>query len=144
MNPARDVPAPVTQSSAEPTISRESDPLSGRAEVDSHRQEGHKDQDAASLLEPEPLVLTAPRELEYVYEVGAEETCTEGGRGLVDEVDESLLDAADLVPLEEAGDEVLAFEVRSASRLESDVRHAGRASFAEVDIRKHERAHGVE
>jgi UDP-N-acetylmuramoylalanine--D-glutamate ligase len=63
--------------------------------------------------EVEPLVLTAPRELEYVFEVSAEEASTEGFRDLdVDEA-EFILNEDDLSEAETVEDEAFAYEVRS-------------------------------
>lgn len=61
---------------------------------------------------PEPPRLSAPRELEYVYEVSAEEISPGPAPGLGDEIEEPVYDAGKMADVEPVEDEVLAFEVR--------------------------------
>ena len=65
--------------------------------------------------ESETLVLTAPRELEYVFEVSAEESSAKGSRGPIDEVDDFVLDEGDLSAAENVKNDTFAYEVRAAS-----------------------------
>ena len=106
-------------------------------------QAAGNDQAAPAPEEAEPLVLTMPRELEYVYEVSAEEASAPGARDLGDPADDVSLDLADLKRLEQMEDEPLAYEVRTASAPDGGSLGAGRNAFAEVDIQKPRRAHEV-
>ena len=63
--------------------------------------------------EVEDFRLSTPRELEYIYEVSAEETSPSPGTDSKQPADETVFE--DLEPPAEVGDEVLAFEVRSSS-----------------------------
>ena len=69
--------------------------------------------------EPETLVLTAPRELEYVFEVSAEEASGRGSRSSIDEVDDFVLDEEDLSAAENVQDDTLIYEVRAASEADT-------------------------
>ncbi|MCL5005467.1 MAG: UDP-N-acetylmuramoyl-L-alanine--D-glutamate ligase [Acidobacteria bacterium] len=66
-------------------------------------------------LEQEAFRLSTPRELEYIYEVSAEETSPGPGVDFYEGTEEPRPDTADLTSPEEVEDEVLAFEVRPSS-----------------------------
>ncbi len=91
--------------------------------------------------QPEPLVLTNPPELEYVYEVSAEEARTQSNADFVDEADEYLVDEDDLAVPEKVDDEPLAYEVRAASVPVRQRTGPGRVALSEIDIRRHRPAH---
>ena len=97
--PSRPEDYELTEKSEEPTIAASAD-ISSEPLVAS---------------EPETLVLTAPRELEYVFEVSAEEASAQGSRGSIDEVDDFVLDEDDLSAAENVHDDAFAYEVRAAS-----------------------------
>jgi UDP-N-acetylmuramoylalanine--D-glutamate ligase len=63
--------------------------------------------------EVEPLVLTAPQELKYFFEVSAEEASSGGFRDLDVEEAEFLLDEDDLTMAETVEEQALAYEVRT-------------------------------
>jgi UDP-N-acetylmuramoylalanine--D-glutamate ligase len=63
----------------------------------------------------ETFRLSTPRELEYVYEVSAEETSPGAGLDFEDAAEEPVLGPGGLTCLEDVEDEVLAFEVRPSS-----------------------------
>ena len=138
---AREVPD--THAAGEPASSLQGQPVSAESEEGARLQAGGKDQVAPAAGEAELLVLTTPRDLEYVYEVSAEEASTQGMRDSGNVADDVLLDVADLTRLEETGDEPLAYEVRSASVPGDGSADARRNAFAEVDLKGHRRAHEV-
>ena len=106
----------------------------------SDRQAAEGDQTAPAPCEPEPLVLTAPRELEYVFEVSAEEATTRDARDSAEDLDEILLEEEDLTPAEEVEDEAFAYEVRTTSGAGGGTAGSRRNTFAEIDINKQLRA----
>jgi|YelNatPaOPRAMG01_1025707.scaffolds.fasta_scaffold20385_2 UDP-N-acetylmuramoylalanine--D-glutamate ligase len=92
------------------------------------------DESASASVQAEPLVLTTPRELEYVYEVSAEEAYTQGAQDAGDESYGFMLEEDDLNRTEEPGGEAFAFEVRNARAANSLVKDKGRDAFTEVDL----------
>lgn len=116
---------------------------SGRSEEASHPLVSPKDAVAEASHEPEPLVLTATRELEYVYEVSAEESRPQVMRGSEDDPDESFLDPDHLSLLDTVEDEALAFEVRTQPETQRTGEDTRKASFAEVEINKQMRTREV-
>ncbi len=122
-----------------PSLLEDQSPAAGSEE---HRlQAVDPESDPTAASEPEPFMLTMARELEYIYEVSAEEACAQGPRNSGEDRDDALLDGADLSPLEKIEDEALAYEVRATSVPGSGSPGARRDDFAEVNIRKHLRPH---
>jgi len=68
---------------------------------------------AQPVAEVEDFRLSTPRELEYIYEVSAEETSPGPRPNFEEQADEAAFE--DLAPAEDVEDEVLAFEVRPFS-----------------------------
>ncbi|HET7212498.1 MAG TPA: UDP-N-acetylmuramoyl-L-alanine--D-glutamate ligase, partial [Terriglobia bacterium] len=93
------------------------------------------EQPARNAPATEPLVLTVPRELEYIFEVSAEEASTLGRAGSAEAADELLLDEDDLAPAETVEDEAFAYEVRAAARPGSRLANAGEKSSPEIHSR---------
>ncbi len=90
--------------------------------------------------EPEPLVLTTPRELEFVFEVSAEEASGQGMDESTDREDDFLLDEDDLSPVEKVSGEAFAYEVRAGSDDSRAGKEIGRHSTHEAGSRKHSRS----
>lgn len=89
--------------------------------------------------EPEPLVLSTPRELEYVFEVSAEEASARGLPDFVDDMDELLLDEHDLALVETFEDEPFAYEVRAGSDAGGRSGNVRKNTLTKVGARKHTR-----
>jgi UDP-N-acetylmuramoylalanine--D-glutamate ligase len=87
----------------------------------------------------EPLVLTAPRELEYVFEVSAEEASAQGLRDSDVEEEEFLLDEDDLAVAETVEDEAFAHEVRAGSGKAKGSAFDGNRTFVEQVGKKRSR-----
>ena len=81
--------------------------------------------------------MSAPRELEYVFEVDAEEVSTQGMRDSADDEVEFLLDEDDLAPVEDFGDEAFAYEVRPTAGTGRERAEAGKKA---PGIKKRSRA----
>lgn len=112
-----------------------------KAEESPARQAEGSGGTASGSTEPERLALTTPRELEYVYEVSAEEAYTRGAQDSADEAYEFVLEEDDLRPAEKADDEAFAYEVRTAPASGGGGKDVRRDAFAEVDISRHPRGH---
>ncbi|HEV2246771.1 MAG TPA: UDP-N-acetylmuramoyl-L-alanine--D-glutamate ligase [Terriglobia bacterium] len=80
-------------------------------------QEPNSDQEASVCGQQERLVLTAPRELEYVFEVSAEEASVQSPRGSEEAAEDFVLNEDDLTPPESVEDEAFAYEVRPGARM---------------------------
>ena len=89
--------------------------------------------EATAPGQPEPLVLATPRELEYVFEVSAEEASAQGLRGSEDEADEFVLDEENLAPAEEVQGEAFVYEVRALSSRGTGSPHVKRHSRAKKE-----------
>jgi UDP-N-acetylmuramoylalanine--D-glutamate ligase len=107
----------------------------------SGRQEMGKDHGTRVSTETEPLVLTAPRELEYVFEVSAEEASPQGLRDSEDAVDDFLLDESDLSSAETIEDGAFAYEVRAGAKRGGRSADAGKDGLAKGRTRKRSGAH---
>ncbi len=111
--------APVGKASTDsPSISAPAlsvpKPSSKRQEVAASREAVRAEEvvEPAAEAEEEGLRLSTPRELEYIYEVNAEEISPSPEADWREPAEEPEME--DLVPPEDVGDEVLAFEVRQA------------------------------
>jgi len=95
-------------------------------------------------VEQETFRLSTPRELEYVYEVSAEETPPGARLDFEDGAEEAALDPGDLTCPQEVEDEVLAFEVRPSSgdKLTGEANERGGA--APAGSGKHSTPRGTE
>ncbi|HZT70582.1 MAG TPA: UDP-N-acetylmuramoyl-L-alanine--D-glutamate ligase [Terriglobia bacterium] len=102
-------------------------------ELESREADGARES-APVPVQTEPLVLTTPRELEYVYEVSAEEAYTQGAQDPGDESYEFMLGEDDLNRVEEPGDDVFAYEVRNAQAERGSGKGKRGDAFAEVDL----------
>ncbi|MEJ2007358.1 MAG: UDP-N-acetylmuramoyl-L-alanine--D-glutamate ligase [Acidobacteriota bacterium] len=135
--------APIAHSAESSASSLQNQPAPKSLEETSRPELKNEDGADPASTQPEPLVLTATRELEYVYEVSAEEAHTQIAQDAGYDSHEITLDAADLAPLESADDEVKAFEVRSPSGHGRAITDAGKDAFAEVEINKQTRPREV-
>lgn len=80
-------------------------------------QESNRPHENPVSPEPEPLVLTAPRELEYVFEVSAEEASRQNSRISEEAADDFVLNESDLTAPEAVKDEAFAYEVRPGAAM---------------------------
>ncbi|TAM80641.1 MAG: UDP-N-acetylmuramoyl-L-alanine--D-glutamate ligase [Acidobacteria bacterium] len=94
-------------------------------------------------IEPEPLVLAAPRELAYVFEVSAEEASMPGYRDFEGAADEFVLDEDDLTPPETVKDEAFAYEVRAATSMDTGSADAQKETSPKTNYRKRSHARKV-
>ena len=115
---------PTVQPGEEPTEPTKRTALGKSADISNQKDTGGKHKVSAPT-ESEPLVLTAPRELEYVYEVSAEEASLQGLQDSVVE-EEVFLDEGDLAVTDAIGDEAFAYEVRADSDNEKEVSAGGK------------------
>jgi hypothetical protein len=97
-------PAKPSAVEPQPALNEQKEPV---------RQEAVSAEEPVQPQEVEDFRLSTPRELEYVYEVSAEETTPATGSDFEEHPKEKGFE--DLGPPEELGDEVLAFEVRHSS-----------------------------
>ncbi len=84
-------------------------------------------------------MLTAPRELEYVFEVGAEESSAQGFPDSEESADEFLLDENDLAPAETIEDEAFAYEVRAATQTGVQSADSGKKASPKTNARRRSR-----
>jgi UDP-N-acetylmuramoylalanine--D-glutamate ligase len=137
---ARVVRGPAAQSAGEPAVLPVDPPAVDNWKVPSARQETSRDKEVPVSAEPEPLVLTAPRELEYVFEVSAEEASMQGFRDSIEAADDFLLDEEDLTPAEMVGDEAFAYEVRAGTSTDGRTADAKKQTSIKMDRGKRSRA----
>lgn len=134
----------VTANPADSSVSL----LQGQSRPESAEEASRPDVEVEEKVDPasgkpERLMPAATRELEYVYEVSAEEASTQVAQDGGNDPRDVSLDPADLAPLERVEDEVLAYEVRSPSghgRVSTSFR---KDAFAEMEINKQTRSHEV-
>lgn len=129
----------AVQSATEATASLPDQPARGTSEGPSDQRDMGGSQAVPIHSEPEPLVLSTPRELEYVFEVSAEEASAHGLPDSVDDTDEFLLDEHNLAPIETFEDEPFAYEVRAGSGAGGHKANVRKNAFAKVATRKHTR-----
>jgi UDP-N-acetylmuramoylalanine--D-glutamate ligase len=139
--PSRRVRVPVAQAAVKPDSPLQGQPESAAPERLSVQESMNEDPAQSRAIEPKPSVLTNLRELEYVYEVSAEEAHTRGACDFGADADEILVDEEDLAPPEEIENESLAYEVRAAAVPRRKRGGPRRDTFAEGDIRKPRRVH---
>ena len=134
------ISAPRIQDAGAPSAQR---PITAASETlqEPLDQQGGSEQPVRSAPGPEPLVLTAPRELEYIFEVSAEEASAQGRAGSAEPADEFLLNEDDLAPAEAVEDEAFAYEVRAAAQPGSRAADAGKKASAEINSRRRPQKH---
>ena len=108
---------------AEPPITKASEEPAGRLEAPCN-------QAAPASAEPEPLVLTSPRELQYVFEVSAEEASMRDSRASEEAEDDFVLNEDDLRPPEAVEDDAFAYEVRPRALAGGGSSHATKETSA--------------
>ncbi|MCL5671521.1 MAG: UDP-N-acetylmuramoyl-L-alanine--D-glutamate ligase, partial [Acidobacteria bacterium] len=106
--------SPVTQSAGEHVASA-GQPAMDESLDKSDQKDTGEIQKVPDSMETKPLVLTAPRELEYVFEVSAGEASGQGSRDSDVREEEFLLEEDDLALAEAVEDEAFAYEVRAGS-----------------------------
>ena len=131
--------APAFQTAGEPAAQQPITTASGALEEALDPQGSSREQPLRRVADPEPLVLTAPRELEYVFEVSAEEASTQGLPDSQETADEFLLDEDDLVPTETPEDQAFAYEVRTVTQKGSRSADTGKNAFLESNSRRRSR-----
>ena len=109
------VRGPAVEAPGEPAVLPADPPVLDKSKESLSRQQTLRVEDVAVPTESEPLVLAAPRELEYVFEVSAEEASTQGLRNPEEAPDDFLLDEGDLTNVETVDDEAFAYEVRAGT-----------------------------
>lgn len=112
---ARVIPDRAVPSRAEPALLPADPPVANAHAQPVAEQEPASGPEAPVSAEPAPLVLTAPRELEYVFEVSAEEASVQGPRGSEEATEDSVLDEDDLTRPEAVEDEAFVYEVRTGA-----------------------------
>jgi hypothetical protein len=112
---ARAVDHPTVETPGEPAVLPADPPLKDKSKELLARRKTPRDKDVPVPSEPEPSVLTAPRELEYVFEVSAEESATQGLRDSEEAADDFVLDEEDLTNVETVDNEAFAYEVRTGT-----------------------------
>ena len=115
--PGPKVDLSAAQAAATPALPSQNQPEPDELEEPSPQAGPTQDRSVPASTQPEPLVLTAPRELEYVFEVSAEETSSQGVRDSEEEVNEFLLDEVDLAPAEQMEGETFAYEIRKGPNI---------------------------
>jgi hypothetical protein len=135
------VAGPGVQAAGGPAVLPADQPALDRSIKSSGQQDADGDQRVPVSIEPEHLVLTAPRELEYVYEVSAEEASRQGLRDSGEATDELLMDEDDLTQAEPVEDEAFAYEVRAETRTGRGSADAGKDASAKINTRKRSRTH---
>jgi len=131
--------APAFQTAGEPAAQQPITTASGALEEALDPQGSSREQPLRRVADPEPLVLTAPRELEYVFEVSAEEASTQGLPDSQETADEFLLDEDDLVPTETPEDQAFAYEVRTVTQKGSRSADTGKNALLESNSRRRSR-----
>ncbi|HEX5411223.1 MAG TPA: UDP-N-acetylmuramoyl-L-alanine--D-glutamate ligase [Terriglobia bacterium] len=109
---AQVIPDLAAPSAAETAVLPPAPPVTNVSEKSVAGQEATCSEKAAVSNEPEPLTLTAPRELQYVFEVSAEEASTRTPTDSEDAADDFVLNENDLTPPQATEDEAFAYEVR--------------------------------
>ncbi len=84
-------------------------------------------------------MLTEPRELEYVFEVSAEEASAQGLPDSEEAADEFLLDENDLAPAETIEDEAFAYEIRAATQTGGQSADTGKKTSSKINSRRRSR-----
>ena len=105
------------------------------------QQGSRREQPVRDAEGTEPLVLTAPRELEYVFEVSAEEASMQDLVDSGEVADDFLLEEDDLAPLDTVEDETFAYEVRTGKQTSGQFADAGKNASSKMNTRKRSRAH---
>jgi UDP-N-acetylmuramoylalanine--D-glutamate ligase len=138
---ARVVRSPAVQADGEPAVLSADSPAANKSKVSSARREMHWGQETSASAEPEPMVLTAPRELEYVFEVSAEEASMQGFLPDSEKAaDDFLLDEQDLTLAETVEDEAFAYEVRAGTATAGRTADAKKKTSTKMDGGKRPRA----
>ena len=137
----RQVSAPGIQNAGEPAARQPIAKASGSLEEPLDQRGSSKEQPVGDATVPEPLVLAEPRELEYVFEVSAEEAYAQGLPDLQEPADEFLLDEDDLVPSETFDDQAFAYEVRTGPQMGSQSANAGKNTSLEISSKRRSRKH---
>ncbi len=138
---AEPVSAPAVQTAGEAAPQQDITTPSGTLEEPSDQQDGGREQPVRKATGAEPLVLTAPRELEYVFEVSAEEASAQGLPGSEEGADDFLLDEDDLAPVETVEDESFAYEVRTGTQTGGRGVDTGKKASSKTNSRRRSRTH---
>lgn len=109
---AQVIPDRAVPRSAAPAVLPADPPVANAHAQPVAAQEPTSGQEASAPAEQERLVLTAPRELEYVFEVSAEEASVQSPRGSEEAAEDFVLNQDDLTQPESVADEGFAYEVR--------------------------------
>ncbi|HET7101329.1 MAG TPA: UDP-N-acetylmuramoyl-L-alanine--D-glutamate ligase [Terriglobia bacterium] len=140
VHPEAQASAPGVQPAGEPAARQPITTASEALEGPLDQRGNSNEQSAEKATVPEPLVLTAPRELEYVFEVSAEEAPAQGFPDSEDEADEFLLDESDLTPAETIEDEAFAYEVRAATQTGVESADTGKKAGLKTNSQRRSRA----
>jgi UDP-N-acetylmuramoylalanine--D-glutamate ligase len=139
-NPAPEVRVPASHTAEAPDLLvQEQRESTGSGRLSREQGQGKNDVQPAHSAS-EPLVLTYLRELEYVYEVSAEEADPQGARGFAEDSDELLLDEDKLSVPEETDGEPLAYEVRPSAVPVREGTGVRKGVFRGTETRKHRRS----
>lgn len=127
------VPEPAIRTAMEPVALP-----SGPPAADAYEQpvEGHEPtcrRESPVSAGPERLVLTSPRELEYVFEVSAEEGSARSSRDPEEATDDFVLNTDDLTQLEAVEDEAFAYEVRPEAAMGGGSSNSTQEASAKVN-----------
>jgi UDP-N-acetylmuramoylalanine--D-glutamate ligase len=136
---AQAIRGPAVETPHEPAGLPADPPVLDKSKGAFARQETPRDEDVPVPGEPGPLVLTAPRELEYVFEVSAEEASTQAFKDLEEAADDFLLDEEDLTPAETVNDEAFAYEVRAGKAMGKGSADAKKETPTKMNSRKRSR-----
>ncbi len=112
---------------------------SGTSEGPLDQPDGFREQPVRNATGAGPLVLTAPRELEYVFEVSAEEASPQGLPDSEEVADEFVLDEDDLARAETVEDESFAYEVRNGPQTGGRGANTGENAFSKINSRRRSR-----
>jgi len=138
---AEPVSAPAVQTAGEAAVQQAITTPSGTSEGPLDQKDGCREKPVRNAAGAEPLVLTAPRELEYVFEVSAEEASAQGLPNSEEGADDFLLDEDDLAPVETVEDESFAYEVRSGTQTGGRGVDTGKKASPKTNSRRRSRAH---
>jgi Mur ligase, glutamate ligase domain len=138
---AEPVSAPALETPGEAAAQQDVTAPSGTLEEPLDQQAGGSEKPVRNAAGAEPLVLTAPRELEYVFEVSAEEASTQGLPDSEVGADDFLLDEDDLAPVETVKDESFAYEVRTGAQTGGRGANTGKQASSKINSKRRSRGH---
>jgi len=118
-------PAPAVLQADPPVANAHAQPVAA--------QEPTSGQEASVSGHQERLVLTAPRELEYVFEVSAEEASVQTPRASEEATDDFVLNEDDLTPPESVEGEAFAYEVRPGASVGGGGSNTTKEVYAKIN-----------